>query len=266
MNANGSARNVESGVDTYTFSGNAPQPATPRRHAGRRDDSETVHSTNRAGIDSLEPPTRQGGLDRSGRRQPQRERRLAVYYERDDIALATTPYADGVGSGMAGEVLTVQSAPLAADACGTFGSTSDITGSATYGVSAQLLSLHAHRDRQGRQHDSVVTVKVDTTAPVAPAITFTGLSSGNTFVDGATLFYRPSAGGTFTVNATVQAIPRPESQATRSRRLTGFLGTSSRVTRLTSPSTEEPRQRRPVGEPLVNNAGVSSTPASAVHR
>ena len=38
------------------------------------------------------------------------------------VAIATTPYSDG-GSGIASEVLTVQSATLAADSCGTFGST-----------------------------------------------------------------------------------------------------------------------------------------------
>ena len=45
-------------------------------------------------------------------------------------------------------------------------------------------------------------ILVDTTVPSTPAVTFSGLSAGNTYDNGAgTLFFRPSAAGTFTVNA-----------------------------------------------------------------
>ena len=45
-------------------------------------------------------------------------------------------------------------------------------------------------------------MKVDTTAPSLPTVTFGNLSSGNTYDDGAgTLYYRPSPAGTFRVDA-----------------------------------------------------------------
>src|SRR5438132_13537052 len=45
-------------------------------------------------------------------------------------------------------------------------------------------------------------VIVDTTAPSTPTVTFSGLSAGNSYDNGAgTLYFRPSAGGSFTVNA-----------------------------------------------------------------
>src|SRR5438132_14376870 len=45
-------------------------------------------------------------------------------------------------------------------------------------------------------------VLVDTTIPSTPTVTFSGLSAGNTYDNGAgTLYFRPSASGTVTVNA-----------------------------------------------------------------
>ena len=67
-----------------------------------------------------------------------------------------------------------------------------------------MLPVHADRNRPRRQHRHPVTsiILVDTTAPSTPTVTFTGLSAGNTYDNGAgTLFFRPSAAGTFTVNA-----------------------------------------------------------------
>src|SRR5205823_4397145 len=111
-------------------------------------------------------------------------------------------YADA-GSGLASEVLTVETATLAADACGAYGAPATITGNTTYGVSngnCYRFTLTA-TDHVGNAAMLTTTVKVDTTAPVAPAVSFSGLSNGNTYASGSTLYYRPSAGGTFTVVA-----------------------------------------------------------------
>ena len=69
-------------------------------------------------------------------------------------------------------MLTVESAPLVANNCGSYGSTSDISGSATYGVSngnCYRFTLTA-TDNVGNATVLTSTVKVDTTAPVAPTI------------------------------------------------------------------------------------------------
>src|SRR5205823_10499437 len=111
--------------------------------------------------------------------------------------------ADGAGSGVASSVLTVSSAPLANGTCGSFGSegpASDGPFSASDGTCYRFTLTGT--DRVGNVASISTTLEVDTTAPSQPSIAFTGLSGGNTFDDGTgTLFYRPSAGGAFTVNA-----------------------------------------------------------------
>src|SRR5262249_56935406 len=144
------------------------------------------------------------------------------------VALATTQYSDG-GSGMAGEVLTVRSASLANDVCGGYGGATTVTG-ASYGVAnanCYEFTLTA-TDNVGNVTTLTTTVKVDTTAPLAPTVSYTGRSSGNTFVSGSTLFYRPSAGGAFTVNATGATDPETGIKAGNAgysfTSLTGFTG------------------------------------------
>ena len=57
-------------------------------------------------------------------------------------------------------------------------------------------------DHVGNTATQTATILVDTTAPSTPTVTFSGLSAGNTYDNGTgTLFFRPSAAGTFTVNA-----------------------------------------------------------------
>ncbi|MFL5757237.1 MAG: hypothetical protein ACJ77N_13180, partial [Chloroflexota bacterium] len=58
-------------------------------------------------------------------------------------------------------------------------------------------------DRVGNTASLSTVVMVDTTAPSTPSVVFSGLSAGNTYDQGnGNLWYRPSAGGTFTVTAT----------------------------------------------------------------
>src|SRR4029077_16908338 len=103
---------------------------------------------------------------------------------------------------------------------------------ATYGVSSgncYLFTITA-TDNVGNVATLQTTVKVDTTAPVTPTIAYTGTSAGNTFVSGTTLFYRPSAGGTFTVNANGASDPETGIQSGNAgytfSSLTGFVSTT----------------------------------------
>src|SRR5438067_4340707 len=84
----------------------------------------------------------------------------------------------------------LQSATLASDACGGFGSPTTITGT-SYGVgngNCYLLTLTG-TDRVGNSASISTIVKVDTTAPIAPTVAFSGLSAGNTYVNGTALYY-----------------------------------------------------------------------------
>ncbi|MEP6812058.1 MAG: SwmB domain-containing protein, partial [Actinomycetota bacterium] len=264
VNANGST-DGESGIATYTFSGNAAQAGnTLLVTPGGGTSTETVHSTNRAGLDSLDASydvkadstaPAGGSLTVNGG--------AAYLTSGTTVAIATTPYTDG-GSGLANEVLTVQSATLAANNCGSYGSTSDISGSASYGVSngnCYRFTLTA-TDNVGNATVLTSTVKVDTTAPVAPAISFTGLSSGNTYVNGTTIFYRPSAGGAVTVNATGASDPETGIASYAFTPLAGFLSalqTGNKVDVIFD-GTSNGSGAQSVS--AVNNAGVSSTPAT----
>src|SRR5262249_47119390 len=107
------------------------------------------------------------------------------------------------GSGVASSVLTVASATLSNNACGTFGSpapASDGTLSASDATCYRFTLTGT--DNVGNVVTTSFDVKVDTTAPSQPAVTFANLSSGDPYDAGAgTLYSRPSAGGTFRVDA-----------------------------------------------------------------
>ena len=175
----------------------------------------TVHATNNAGLDSSDATYNVtadsaapsggsltvNGIAASGAGSS------SYLTSGGSVAVGTTPYSDS-GSGLAGQVVTVQQASLSNDACGTYGGAT-VVGGASYVVAngtCYLFTITA-TDNVGNVMTAHTTVKVDTTAPVAPSVSFTGASAGNTFVSGSTLYYRPSAGGTFTVNATGASDP-----------------------------------------------------------
>ncbi len=117
-----------------------------------------------------------------------------------------TEYAEGqsaTASGLRSSTLTVAAATLANNVCSSFGTPSTITG-----APAQSEPTGCYRytltgtDNVGNQASVSTTVIVDTSAPSTPALTFSGLSS-NTYYKTSTnaLYFRPSAGGTFTVAA-----------------------------------------------------------------
>jgi hypothetical protein len=266
VNADGST-DAESGIATYTFSGNAPQAAnqlavTPSGGTS----TETVLSTNRAGLDSAaasydvkaDSTAPGGGTLTVNGGSP-------YLTSGSSVTIATTPYSDG-GSGLKTESLTVESASLTNDTCGTFGSATDITGAASHSVSTATcyrFTLTA-TDNVGNAASTTQTVKVDTTAPVAPSVSFSNLSTGNTWDNGAgTLFYRPSAGGAFTVNANGASDPETGIKAGNAGYsftvLSGFAGTTQTGNRVdvTFDGTSTGGGAQSVS--ALNNASIAST-------
>jgi hypothetical protein len=106
-------------------------------------------------------------------------------------------------SGLASSTLTVASATLAGNTCGTFGMPSTITGSP-----AQSEPTGCYRytltgtDNVGNSASVTTTVKLDKTPPSTPTLAFSGLSS-NTYYNSTTntLYFRPASGGAFAVTA-----------------------------------------------------------------
>ena len=126
------------------------------------------------------------------------------------IVITTTNYTDA-GSGIAavnGNVITRSNAqaPSGAGVCpaaGYVGATV-VTSPDTVPTDGQCYVYTLTGTDNVNNIASIASspILVDTTPPSTPTVTFSGLSAGNTYDNGAgTLFFRPSAGGTFTVNA-----------------------------------------------------------------
>ena len=121
--------------------------------------------------------------------------------------ITTTNYTDA-GSGIASNVITrsnaqAPSSPGVCPAAGYSGATV-VTSPDTAPTDGQCYVYTLTGTDHVGNSSSIATspILVDTTAPSTPTVTFTGLSAGNTYDNGTgTLFFRPSAAGTFTVNA-----------------------------------------------------------------
>jgi hypothetical protein len=127
-------------------------------------------------------------------------------------ATASVPLTLGTGSdtgsGVDGSrgVVERASATLTNGACGTFGAFAAVT--LNGGADTTVVSGHCYR-YQYKATDNVGNVstastasaeaKVDTTPPTGPTLVFTGLTAAA--ASGSTLYYRPSASGSFTVTA-----------------------------------------------------------------
>ena len=119
---------------------------------------------------------------------------------RTDYAEAQTTSQSGLRS----SALTIASATLANNVCGAFGTATTIAGAA-----AQSEPSGCYRytltgvDNVGNQASISTTVMVDTSVPTTPSLTFSGLSS-NVYLKSASnaIYFRPAAGGTYTVTAT----------------------------------------------------------------
>jgi hypothetical protein len=120
-----------------------------------------------------------------------------------------TEYTDS-GSGLASSILTIQSETYTNGTCGAPGSggpyatAQTISGTTNPSITAGFCYLYTltGTDNVGNAISISTTVAVDTTAPSTPTLSFGGLSSNAFYASGNnTLFFRPAAGGTYTVTA-----------------------------------------------------------------
>ena len=114
-----------------------------------------------------------------------------------------TDYTDG-GSGLASSTLTIQSATLTGNTCGSYGSTTTITGTTSQTVASgncYLLTLTG-TDNVGNTDSISTVVKVDTTAPSAPTgFSFSALTNAYYPGAGTTIYYKGGSAGGFTALA-----------------------------------------------------------------
>jgi len=120
---------------------------------------------------------------------------------------AISDYSDP-GSGLASSILTRQAGTLSGGSCGSYGAPTTIPSRLTPivqtlgGPTCYLYTL-AGTDNVGNTVSITTTVKVDTSAPSAPAITLAS-ASGNTYLSGTTAYINAQAGksGSFQASAT----------------------------------------------------------------
>jgi PKD repeat protein len=105
-------------------------------------------------------------------------------------------------SGLRSSTLTLESASLSGNACGTYGAPSTITG-----APAQSEPTGCYRytlagvDNVGNAASLSTTVVVDTTPPTTPSLTFSNMTNAFFKSSNDAMYFRPAAGGTYTVSA-----------------------------------------------------------------
>ncbi len=168
-------------------------------------------------------------------------------------------------SGLASSTLTLATATLAGNQCGSFGAPTTIAGApAQSGLAAGCyLYTLTGADNAGNSANVSTTVKVDTTAPTKPTLTFSALSNAFYKAGNNTLYFLPAANGEFTVTG---ASTDPETgvasytfSSLASNNFTQTQNGAQDVYTFGATATQ------PAGAPTVlatNNAGASSTTAS----
>ena len=123
------------------------------------------------------------------------------------ITITKTNFSDA-GSGIATNVITRSNAqaptgPGVCPAVGTFSGATVVTSPDTVPTDGQCyLYTLTGTDRVGNAATAAsATILVDTTVPSTPTVTFSGVSANAWDNGSGTIFFRPSAGGAFTVNA-----------------------------------------------------------------
>jgi hypothetical protein len=187
-------------------------------------------------------------------------------------ATASVPLTIGQGSDAGAGVDSTRgvveraSAPLANGVCGTFGAFAAVTLAGNADTSVATATCYRYQYKAADNVGNVSTAsapsadaKVDTTPPTVPTLLFTGLN--NAAAVGNVVYYRPAAGGAFTVTAAAAdgesgiasysfpTVPGFASTGTGSRRT--FTFSSSTVASSTA-----------FGVTATNGAGLTSTGAS----
>ncbi|HEY7396767.1 MAG TPA: Ig-like domain-containing protein [Gaiellaceae bacterium] len=191
------------------------------------------------------------------------------------VTITKSAFSDA-GSGIAGNVVTrMQAAPSSAGVCpaGGYANATTVAGASDTVPSDGLCYRYTltGTDNVGNTAATSATVLVDTTAPTISSVAFSGLSAGNTYDDGAgTLYFRPSAGGAFTVTANAadgESDLAPGNAAATFSSLNASGGSNFSVTQTGTHvdvgfagSTTSPSTPRTVH--VTNNAGIDSTNAS----
>jgi hypothetical protein len=216
---------AQSGIASITFpiltgftSGGGADPTSPYSTTYAWSDAaaagaagaRTVTATNGAGLTSsatftvvADTTTPTGGaLSANGG---------AAYNTTGTVAVTRTNYVEtpsSSASGLASSTLTRETATLSGNVCGVFGGATTVT--ITGGNDSQSLATGCYRyvltgtDNVGNAATIVSqTIMVDRTPPAAPVLSFSALTGGTYYPGtGATLFFRPSVPGGFTLTAT----------------------------------------------------------------
>ena len=189
------------------------------------------------------------------------------------VGLSFTGFADSAGSGIATNAVTRAVGTLTNNVCGSISGATAVT--ITGGHDSASLTSGCYRytltgtDNVGNTATAQsATVRVDTTPPTTPTLAFTGLSPNAFYSSGPnTLYFRPAAGGAFTVTASSSdpdtSIKSGDAGYTFSSLAAGnFSGTQ---TGAGSSYTFGAAATAPASDPTVsstNNAGGTSANAS----
>ena len=154
-------------------------------------------------------------------------------------------------SGLASSTLTIQSATLSNNVCGTFGSATTISGTTSQTVASgncYLLTLTG-TDNVGNAASITSTVKVDTTAPTAPSLSFSALTSAYWSGTGTTLYFKGGSSGGFTLTPSSTdpetVLPTTTTRASAQAGLTPLAPTRSHRPRRPGP-LRSPRRTMPM--------------------
>jgi chitobiase/beta-hexosaminidase-like protein len=172
----------------------------------------------------------------------------------------------GSGVDSARSVAERASAPLTNGTCGTFGSFAAVTLSGGADTTAASGNCYRYQLKATDNVGNVSTVstasgdaKVDATAPTVPTLVFTGLSNAATA--GSTVYYRPDAGGSFTV--TVASADADSGIASYTfPTVSGFTLLGSGPSRTFTFTSAPSAPLAPLTVTATNGAGVASTAAS----
>ena len=192
----------------------------------------------------------------------------ASYNTTGSFAIARTEYAEAQSasqSGLRSSTLTVSSAALSGNVCGTFGAATIITGNPSQSepVGCYRYALTGV-DNVGNQAGISTTVLVDTSVPTTPSLSFSALSP-NTYYKSSTntLYFSPKAGGAFSLLASSgDAVTGIAGYTFGSLSAYGFTGTQSGGQMAYSFGTTA---AQPPSGPTVyatSNAGASSATAN----